>query len=444
VKPSRFNVTLEVPGKSETILFNALTGALTVWSSGEYDFAAKLLSEKSTPRDTAEQSQVARRLAELRFLIPDDEDELNTVEERKRQGMSDQNRLDVIVMPNMFCNLACPYCYERHHPGTFMSDATENRILRFLERTIPRFKVVLLSWFGGEPLLSYSRVLRITARAKRLCDRNGVALLTHMTTNGYLLAIRKSAGLIECGIHNYQITVDGPPAVHDRTRVLRNGSGTFATIFQNIHDLVRADRRVRISLRVNFNHTNIESVPDLLRMFAPDIRAALRIVFEPIFGSASLSATANLCSEEISARTTEYYEMARKLGYDVVLGGVPVGQLIYCYAERENQFIFNYNGDVFKCSVGSFETHERFGYLEEDGSVVRTERWHEWFEMDLFASKCYSCRVLPLCMGGCRKARRESGTTGTFCALVPTNACHMLKAIAFGSFENEIVQLIQQ
>jgi hypothetical protein len=44
-------------------------------------------------------------------------------------------------------------------------------------------------------------------------------------------------------------------------------------------------------------------------------------------------------------------------------------------------------------------------------------------------------------MGGCRKARMESGATGTFCKLVPTNASYTLKSIAFGTFESELARL---
>jgi uncharacterized protein len=442
MKPSRFNMVVHVPHKRETVLFNSFNGALTVWPSDEYIHAAGFLSEERVVPATDNEHRIFQHLTEQGFLIPNYEDELKVVEERKRSGMSDQNRLDVIVMPNMFCNLRCPYCYERHQSGSFMTDDTERRLVAFLDRTVPQFKVLLLSWFGGEPLLSYRRVLRITRAAIRSCEQYGVEPIIHMTTNGYLLGGQKTSELIECGIHNYQITVDGPPAVHDRTRVLRDGSGTFSIIFRNIHDLVRADPRVRIAVRINFNHVNIEYIPELLHMFAADVRPALRIVFEPIFGATVMSATANICPDEISRRTAEYYELARDLGYDIVLGGIPVGQLVYCYAERENQYIFNYNGDVFKCSVGSFAAEDRFGSLNEAGQVVReTTRWNEWFNMDLFDAKCTACSVLPLCMGGCRKARAESHTTGTYCALVPTNACHTLKAIAFGSFENELVQL---
>ena len=442
MRASRFNIVVQVSTRDEVIVFNSLRGALTCWTTDEYRGVTKFLADRTPAASDDMEQQLLASLCENGYVISDDEDEMEVVRQRKHLGMADENRLDVIVMPNMFCNFRCPYCYEQHRPGSLMSDETESRIIHFLDHTVPGFKVLLLSWFGGEPLLNYPRILSITEAAKRACQRNGVALITHLTTNGYLLTEGVAKELIDCGIQNYQITIDGPPAIHDRTRVLRSGGGTFATIFQNIHDLVRADSRVRVSLRVNFNHTNLDSIPELLALFSPDVRPALRVVFEPIFGERCWSATANLTASAISSRTAAFYDLARTLGYDVVLGGLPVGQLIYCYAERKNQYIFNYNADIFKCSVGIFAAEDRFGFLTDDGSVIQDgTRLKQWFDMESIAEQCQTCPVLPLCMGGCRKARMESGATGTFCKLVPTNASYTLKSIAFGTFESELARL---
>jgi uncharacterized protein len=237
--------------------------------------------------------------------------------------------------------------------------------------------------------------------------------------------------------------VDGPPETHDELRVLRNGKGTFKRLFQNINDLARADDQVKISLRVNFNHSNLHSIPRLLEMFPLDVRPHLRVVYEPIFGHCSLSATDNLPSKEISVAMADYYKLAEQLGYDVVLGqsGIYPGKLVYCYAERENQFIINHNGDVYKCSVSKFTPEGRVGFIHPDGVFVKEdEEWNKWVDVDLFEEQCYSCAYLPLCMGGCHKMRLQQKETGSYCALVPTNTSYLLKQIAFGDFESLLRQ----
>ena len=106
--------------------------------------------------------------------------------------------------------------------------------------------------------------------------------------------------------------------------------------------------------------------------------------------------------------------------------------MLFRSAERRNQAILNYNGDVFKCSVCKFDPSERVGFIRSDGTLVRENAWNQWVEELPFSVKCNTCKYLPLCMGGCRKARLHNADGGTICALVPTNATEVLKRIAWG------------
>lgn len=354
--------------------------------------------------------------------------------------MKDKNRADVIIMPNLDCNFSCPYCYEKHDHSNRMTTEVEESIKIWLGSVIDNHKVVLLNWFGGEPLLSYKTILSIGAFVSQRCLSKGVSLLTNITTNGYAFTPSIIEKLINLDIFSYQITVDGPPQVHNKTRILKTGQGSFDKIFSNIIMLTEASEKVRVSLRVNYNHNNINYIPDLLYLFPEGIRRQLRVVYEPIFGSSEISATKNLSGAAISKAITEYYELAKLMGYDVVLGGLGVGKLIYCYAEREHQYIINYNGEVFKCSVTDFDSDKRVGFINKEGKFIKEQdKWDIWFNMGLFEEKCESCIFLPLCMGGCRKDRLENKATGSYCSLVPTNTSHALKSIAFGNF-NEILK----
>ena len=41
-----------------------------------------------------------------------------------------------------------------------------------------------------------------------------------------------------------------------------------------------------------------------------------------------------------------------------------------CYADKKNQAIINYNGDVFKCTARDFLHEKRYGYLNELGEII--------------------------------------------------------------------------
>lgn len=437
MKESMFTISIDHLETNEVILFNTLYGSFTVWGKDEFHAVKRLLENHDSAKEGCwETETIKAQLLKNKYLIDDDIDEISIIKNRKTRGMRDNNRLDVIIMPNMNCNFACPYCYETHNASALMDDKTEEAINKWLETEVPKFKVILLNWFGGEPLLSYDRIVSIARFAIEVCHKHGVECLSNITTNGYLLNEARAKELIGLDIRSYQITVDGPPEIHNKTRVLNGGGDSFARIFENINMLINTDKRVKVSLRVNFNHNNIHTIPDLLDMFPLDVRPNLRIVYEPVFGKGCLSATENISHQEISKTMTKYYQLAQQRGYDVVLEGVRPGKLTYCYAERENQMILNYNGDVYKCSVCDFKPEERVGYLSHEGKIVYDEKEvKKWTGTDLFEEGCYSCKYLPMCMGGCKKMRIEKGNVGSYCYLVPTNTSFALKAVALHGFD---------
>jgi uncharacterized protein len=307
MKPSNYNILVEDVSTGGLLLYNSLYGSLTACDKDEVAIVNRLLACPDATDGSCNISQVLRA---QKHLVEDTVDEMAIIENRKRSGVADSNRLDVIIMPTLNCNFACAYCYETHQVSE-MGDDTERAIKLWLTHEMPKHKVVLLQWFGGEPLLGFRRVVSISQHAMDVALRSGACCVAHMTTNGYLLNERRATALIQAGIHDFQITLDGPADTHDRLRVLKTGEGTFRRVFENVVGLVHLDDRVRVSLRVNFNHGNLHSIPTLLEMFPSDVRSRLRMVYEPIFGRCTLSASDNLPSDEISKAMAQYYDLLR-------------------------------------------------------------------------------------------------------------------------------------
>jgi uncharacterized protein len=441
MKASRYNIIVEDEASGATILYNSLYGSLTTFDPREAPVIKVMLADPS--RTDEESPQLAHALTEQQFLVEESSDELGIVKRRKLAGIEDPNRLDILLMPTLNCNFACVYCYETVRPSR-MTDQVEEAIRIWISSEFSRRKVAMVYWYGGEPLLEYQRVLALSKYCLTVAQRSGIDCNVQVTTNGYFLTRQRIAELIGCGIVEYQITIDGPPDTHDKLRVLRNGNGTFDRLFRNINQLARFDDRVKISLRVNFNHSNLDAIPRLLNLFPVDVRPHLRVVYEPIFGCSRVSAADNLSCRSISESMAQYYGLAERLGYDVVLGlaNIFTGKLVYCYAERQNQIIINYNGDVYKCGIGNFLAQDRVGYIRSDGVLVKEDKkWNLWAgRSDLFEQKCEACVYLPLCMGGCRKTRLEKCGTGSYCSLVPTNSSYLLKELALGGFEKVLIR----
>lgn len=74
----------------------------------------------------------------------------------------------------------------------------------------------------------------------------------------------------------------------------------------------------------------------------------------------------------------------------------------FCYADRRNGCLVNYNGDVYKCTARDFTNTPRDGYLDAGGEIVWENDSLERRMRSKFSNPhCAVCRIFPLCHGGC-------------------------------------------
>lgn len=414
LKASQFNIFTSYDRTGEFLLHNTLTGAFI--AVGPITFA-KITSIFKFPKDAWHiDPELTTYLQQRQFLVDVCCDERAIVVERNTIGIQDENRLDAIIMPNMDCNLACTYCYEEHDKK-YMDDETARRVKCWLKNYVPRFKAVLLSWFGGEPTLSFERIIELQEFVVALTSAHGISLSSHITTNGLLLTPERIKKLIALQVHSFQITIDGPSSSHDKHRPRRGGGGSFERIFKNVCALARSDDDLSIRLRVNYNAQTLPFVSKLLESFPVDVRDNLDLVLEPIFGS-SYGTPLETSLESVGRIVENIYERARTLGFSTSVAELEPDKLTFCYADRKNQFLINYNGDVFKCTVDKFQSKDRLGHLVQDGSINWEEggrKLNNWHSVPSFEEKCYSCEFMPMCMGGCRALRSKVGTVGDNC-----------------------------
>ena len=79
-----------------------------------------------------------------------------------------------------------------------------------------------------------------------------------------------------------------------------------------------------------------------------------------------------------------------------------------CYAESDYEVLVNYNGDLFRCSARDFTTNNRDGVLLPSGELKWDQIKREMRRKSVLSSEtCKSCRIAPLCGGGCSQIRIE-------------------------------------
>lgn len=90
------------------------------------------------------------------------------------------------LIPTEGCNFQCSYCH-KNHPAASMTRDTLDRIEEYITAQAPRYKQVILAWFGGEPTLCKDTVLEVSNIVQNLQKQYGFHYAANMTTNGYLL-----------------------------------------------------------------------------------------------------------------------------------------------------------------------------------------------------------------------------------------------------------------
>ncbi len=390
MKSSLYNTFLKVT-KGSTVIYNAFEDK-TIVCKGDVTADSILYQTES----------LRIKLENEGFIVPKDKDEYGVYVAEARKAEDDDRAFHLLINPTLNCNFKCWYCYESHVPSQ-MSENVMERVKRLIDKLYGEGRNLTISYFGGEPMLYYDQVMiPILRYAHTEAKRNSCKFNANMTSNGYLLNKER---INEMALYNFtgaQITLDGDREIHNSVRFHMPGADTFTKIVDNIHLMCKAG--MTVTLRINCTHENIESVsriPEAFRHFTADeksrVRSDLHIVWQ-------------------EGDHTALYQQMDKAVEIFNSNDMPTAKMEFrgfCYGDKRNSCVINYNGDLYKCTAIDFHKTPREGYLAEDGSLV----WENDSLEKRMASKftnpfCETCRIMPLCHGGCS---RQSLLSKSYC-----------------------------
>ena len=352
-----------------------------------------------------------------KFIIQDDFDEVAYLKVLTNVNRFNSRSLGVTIAPTLDCNFACVYCYERCAPVTMDAD-TVYAVKRFLERETKTVTTVSITWFGGEPLLTSHIIADISRAVQQF--KGQIHFEATIITNGYLLTKTVAQHLRTLEVRNVQITLDGPPHIHDKRRMLKSKKGTFNKITDNIREVADILGTV---VRVNVDASNVDEVPTILD-FLNDygLKEKVRLYFAPVLdiGAVCKDVSASCFSyETFSRHEIKLYEKAVKKGIGIARYPKPLHG--YCGAVSSNAVLIDSYGNFHKCwnTVGIPE--EAVGNVREP--LQMGPLLVKWLSWDPFEQPCIDCRYFPLCMGGCPYLRRKQGVV---CSVWKYNLKEML------------------
>jgi uncharacterized protein len=229
----------------------------------------------------------------------------------------------------------------------------------------------MLSWFGGEPLLAQGVIEDVMAHARWLeTIHPDLCVGSDVTTNGYLLSEASADRLFEVGVRDFQISLDGPRAQHDRKRIRPGGLGTFDRIWENLLALRRRPDRFHVTIRLHIDRDNLDTIPEVLASLAGTFSGDERfdLFVRPIarLGGPRDGALPVLSSEESATALERLRREAVRLG--LKLAPANGGDSI-CYAAHANSFLVRADGRLNKCTVALDLPANQVGRIHEDGTL---------------------------------------------------------------------------
>lgn len=168
-------------------------------------------------------------------------------------GRCDSNLQHLVLTVTDRCNLRCRYCLYgsrlpgvRGHGRATMDRSVALRALAFFLDRSAADRPPAISFYGGEPLLAMDLIRKVVAEVRR--HPRGREAVLAVDTNGTLLDASARDFVVRERLQ-VQVSLDGPPRIHDRHRRWPDGRGTFAQVCANVEALARLDPEAADRLR---------------------------------------------------------------------------------------------------------------------------------------------------------------------------------------------------
>lgn len=334
----------------------------------------------------------------------------------------------IVVIPTYHCNLQCSYCWQRLH--NMDSGVITTEMINSLFLSLPNIieningKKAEVVVFGGEPLMDYQNLAEKVTLILTKSKEYGFA--TKIITNG--------TGLADSIENNYQfidliqVTVDGPPEVHNLRRPLPSAD-SFKLILNGVDKALKYGKL--INLRVNVDFENLSSLPVLAEILKDRgwlDTELLNVHIAPTKNhriNESSTNQGNLLKRILDFRAEneimKIFNLDGFAGYKYIegfkdTGLLPLHRFFHCEAQT-NFWAFDLRGDIYVCwdaagipelSIGKFSPEVM---IDKDKLSI----WRN--HSSLNSKKCRKCKVAPNCGGGClfMSIEKSDGFSSNYC-----------------------------
>lgn len=447
LKESQYNVVTESFSEGRYIAYNSFTGSYFEMGEdrfAEMDALTAAVAETGCPPKSLTLFQ--KELVTSGFFVPPDMDELAEVHARYTDPMPDIKGMSLTIAPTISCNFGCGYCFQSHSKRRMGQDEMD-RMVAFVEDQLEPDSYLAIVWFGGEPTTAFHVVEQLAKRLSELAASRNCSFSHSIITNGYLLTEERARFLSSIPeFEMAQITLDGLPDLHDARRPTLKGKGTFDRIVENV---AVASQFLPISIRVNVDKSNINSLTPLLELLAA------RVVQHNVFiylghvwdYTPEVEESPFLTIEEFAAVESQFKLTKLSFGFSPGMNLPQPRTGPICVADHPNGFVVGPSGLLFNCWNEVHEDESKASGVLPDlgqsggcgskgncGSAKMTSNQAGWDAYDPFAhTPCRTCKVAPLCMSGCPWESNKTGSDEPgFCTALRFNLPDELRLYELG------------
>lgn len=410
-KPSVFNNTLQGEGEGGSTWFNSRSSCLFSLDNATSHILDLVLAEIAEAGHCPSDA-VRDNLSVLGLIVPENLDEYESERLDFQERLRSPDTLKVIIAPTMACNLRCTYCFQQDVQKTHTLDAAiQSGIVELVRRMAPGVRMLVVQWFGGEPLLAWRQIREMTAEFLKICHDCQADYYAELLTNGTLLTGDKIEDLKPLAIRALQLPLDGNIATYaERKQIGFERALKFHQFLaQNLQSIV--DKTGSVTIRVNVDRDNPGGGKEAVRMIRAGGCIDPRIDFRLGFLNTSrgvIECIPHDCFSpvEFSEVENEFLRFLAEQGYHVY--GQPERRRYPCAAPAASSFTVDPRGRIGKC-VPSIGTEESTFAQIYPGDPDRTlaemrDAVVPYANFDPFApGPCHGCSLLPACLGSCPK-----------------------------------------
>lgn len=393
---SKYNI-LSKSEKYGYLLYNTMS---QVFIQIDEDKIDDWLSLKQDPDSYLHYSN-AEFLIQNRIVVDNPYDDLNLYLADVLKNRYNSSDLALTILPTRGCNFGCIYCYEMDRRPIMMTEETEKALVRFVEES-PNLKRLSVVWYGGEPLLNFGSIKRLTEAFLSM----KIEYSAKMVTNGYLLSKDIAEQMAKLKMRNIQITLDGPEHTHDQRRMLLGGGPTYRKILDNLKYLLKINEEITIDIRSNIDKRNMEEYVQFVDSFRQEVDNP-RVNLYPGFVSDLLSTECVAPEHNISEggyKAQFALDLFDRYGIEIK-SFLPKFRRHSCVASKYFAFAIGPEGEIYKCWRMVGNQKQILGNVSE--GIKNLPGFADYIVGADYTRdpKCLDCEFIALCGGGCPLVR---------------------------------------